>query len=270
MKTAALLFVALVTAAGCASAAAAHTFQPMTSCPAGTKPAIVGGNFKCLRVGQACASKYSPAYSKFGFKCVAGHLRKRTAVPPRPKPAPAPAPPQPIAAKVLADKAGVSSRYSSIGSTFAGYGVVLRNVSPDEDALRVSVLANVLDAAGRILASDSQDIVGIPAGATYYVGGDVIYSSATPAVSLETSVQVGGRHSKSIGALPPIANLRWTSGSSGAEVDGEFSNPYTRTMSDLARIGVVCFDASGNVIGGDRTYPPAQLPPGGRAGFSVE
>jgi hypothetical protein len=67
------------------------------ACPRGSKPAIIGGSFKCLRAGQPCKSRYQTAYRKYGFSCVSGHLRKRARVvaPPTPAPPPAPQPPPP-------------------------------------------------------------------------------------------------------------------------------------------------------------------------------
>jgi hypothetical protein len=59
------------------------------SCPRGSKPAIIAGTFKCLRVGQACKARYQSAYRKYGLKCVSGRLRKIT------KPVPQPPPPPP-------------------------------------------------------------------------------------------------------------------------------------------------------------------------------
>lgn len=70
------------------------------SCAAGAKPAIVAGNFKCLRVGAPCVRRYQSTYRRYGFSCVNGKLRKYV----KPRPAPtttvvvtttAPAPPPP-------------------------------------------------------------------------------------------------------------------------------------------------------------------------------
>src|SRR5262245_19266768 len=40
-----------------------------------TKPAVIGGNFKCLRVGQQCAARYQGAYRKYGFHCTKSRLQ---------------------------------------------------------------------------------------------------------------------------------------------------------------------------------------------------
>lgn len=86
---------------------------------------------------------------------------------------------------------------------------------------------------------------------------------------LEITAQVQERAKKSI-ILPPISNLRvGTDVFGSARVFGEFSNPYTRTMSSFARITVVVFDGTGTVIGGGFTFPDASVPPGGRIGFDT-
>jgi hypothetical protein len=194
----------------------------------------------------------------------AGSASARFSVIARPSP-----PPPTIPAKVVVVKSGVSSRPSGSSYTFAGYGVVLQNVSPDEDALQVAVTVNILDASGLILHSESDTYTAIPAGATYYAGGDSFFSGSTPAARVEAIVQVGSHQKKSIGGLPPVANIRTSEGFSSADVLGEFQNPYTKTISSLARITAVCFDASGNVIGGGFDYPNSSVTPGGRIGFDI-
>jgi hypothetical protein len=168
-----------------------------------------------------------------------------------------PPPPPRIPARVVVAKSGFAQRASPIGSTFLGYGMVLQNVSPDEDALNVRVLVNILDSSGVILDSETDTYEVIPAGATYYAGGDSIFKGT--AARLEITVI----------ELPQVANLRVEQGLfDEAEVVGEVINASTsRTLSDLARITFVAFDGAGNVIGGGFTYPPTALPPGGRAGF---
>jgi hypothetical protein len=40
------------------------------SCSAGYRHAVIGGQEKCLRRGQYCASRYRKQYPRYGFKCV--------------------------------------------------------------------------------------------------------------------------------------------------------------------------------------------------------
>lgn len=78
-------------------------------------------------------------------------------------------PPPPVAARVVVDKNGFNLD-DGFSTRQVAYGVVLRNVSPDEDALRVSVTVSAVDANNQILKSDSTTIAVIPAAETYYLG----------------------------------------------------------------------------------------------------
>jgi hypothetical protein len=170
---------------------------------------------------------------------------------------PPPRPPT-IPARVVVTKSGISGRWlEGTGSTFAGYGVVLQNVSPDEDAFDVQVLVNILDGGGRILKSETATYEEIPASATYYGGGDSIFTG-TPA-RLEISVKVGERRKKASVALPQVSNLRVQDFFGRPQVLGEVANTSTsKTLSSLARISFVCLDGAGNVLGGGLAYPPAR------------
>ena len=69
-----------------------------STCPSGSKRAVIAGKPRCLRTGQPCAKRNEAAYKKHGFTCVNGHLRKRTVAPaPSPTPPPASLPPPPPA-----------------------------------------------------------------------------------------------------------------------------------------------------------------------------
>jgi hypothetical protein len=185
--------------------------------------------------------------------------------------APPPPPPPSIPARVVVVKSGFAQGPPpfEFELTDLGYGVVLQNVSPDEDALDVSVLVNIRDSSGVILDSETDTYPLIPAGATYYAGGDSFFEGT--AARLEITVTVGERRPKSAIELPQVANLRVEQGlfdEADAEVTGEVVNPSTsRTLSDLSEITFVAFDGAGNVIGGGREYLMAEVPPGGRVGF---
>ncbi|HWH93964.1 MAG TPA: hypothetical protein VNT03_08880 [Baekduia sp.] len=74
----------LATAAlvGIPAAAPAATHQPNApvavaakTCGAGYTHAVIGGQHKCLRRGQFCATRYAKQYRRYGFTCTAGRLR---------------------------------------------------------------------------------------------------------------------------------------------------------------------------------------------------
>lgn len=190
------------------------------------------------------------------------------------QPPPPPPPPPTIPAKVVVVKAGLSSGPGSFkDETAISWGVVLQNASPDEDALDVELTLNFIDANGLTVRSRTTFTgYDIPAGATYYVGDYYVQSStvATPVRLDVASVQIGKHQRKSIGGLPQVANVRASDFATGyAHVQGDFGNPYGKTISSAAPVTVVAFDAAGNVIGGGTGNPNASVTPGARTGFDV-
>lgn len=177
-----------------------------------------------------------------------------------------------VPAKVALLKSGFSVAANDTIGSFVGLGLVLRNVSPDEDALHVAVTVNILDASNSILKTESSTIEAIPAGSTYYFGDDAFLDTNQQPRKLEVVLQVGKRAKKGL-TLPPVANLRLSnyrsSTSGGIEIDGQLSNPFTKSLSLLARITGVLFDSAGKVIGGGSTHPQNEVPPGKRIGFAI-
>jgi hypothetical protein len=176
-----------------------------------------------------------------------------------------------VPAHVVVVKSGFSQaplEFSS--STEVDYGLVLQNTSPDETASRVSVTVNLVDSANHVIKTDADTIEAIPPSTTYYHGSVTFTDSATTVSRLETIVQVGARSTVRL-ALPPVSNVLVSTDPDLNElrVTGEFSNPYTKTLSGLARITAVIFDAGGDVIGGSFTFPQSDVPPGGREGFDM-
>jgi hypothetical protein len=53
-------------------------------CSSGYVDAVIGGAHKCLRAGEFCASRYEGDYERYGYTCVNGHLRRRSASSPPP------------------------------------------------------------------------------------------------------------------------------------------------------------------------------------------
>lgn len=182
---------------------------------------------------------------------------------------PPPPPPPVIPAKLELEKYGFGV-WAEAGSilSFVGYGAVIRNLSPDEDALDVTVLVNVIGSSGQILESDGFSYAAIPAAATYYAGGTIVIDQA-PVARIEVNVSFRDRAKKAV-ALPPVSNVRVPGNEFGfAEVDGELQNTSTKPLSTYAQISAVAFDAAGNVIGGGWDTPAADVPPGGRIGFRI-
>jgi hypothetical protein len=58
-----------------AEPASGRSLAPGATCKAGLKPAVVGGVFSCLKVGQTCQAKHERDYARSGFACRSGRLR---------------------------------------------------------------------------------------------------------------------------------------------------------------------------------------------------
>jgi hypothetical protein len=100
------------------------------SCARGTKAAVVGGNFRCLRVGQKCSARYQSGYRRYGFHCASGRLRRGTGMPATAVPAPAtpPPPPRPTPAAVDGHYKGVTSQNETFEFDIANGGLSFRGL----------------------------------------------------------------------------------------------------------------------------------------------
>lgn len=67
--------VAAAFALALAAGVAVPRGSAQASCSAGFVSAVVGGESKCLRAGEFCAAGKEADYQRYGFTCVAGHLR---------------------------------------------------------------------------------------------------------------------------------------------------------------------------------------------------
>ncbi len=173
--------------------------------------------------------------------------------------------------RITVEKSGFSIR-PKFGGTTVSWGLVLRNSSPNADALDVYVLVNFLLADDRALGTKTQSIGGIRAGQVFYLGGEMKFPGAAPITRLEPVIQIGGHQRRSL-ILPAITNLviepstydaGWVGG-----VRGELVNDDPPWVFQSAKISTVVFDASDNVIGGGTGFANALLPPGTRQVFKA-
>jgi hypothetical protein len=128
---AALIVIGAVAVFGGAAAtvAAGQTSGSFSSCPKGSRPAVIAGSFKCLKVGQSCKARYQGSYRKYGFHCVNGRLRKGTGVSHTPPPpAPSPPPPEPTPAAIDGHYKGVTSQNETFEFDIVSGGLVFRGL----------------------------------------------------------------------------------------------------------------------------------------------
>jgi hypothetical protein len=126
--TGGLAFVAFCAAlAGVVGSAAPEA--KAASCARGTKPAVIGGNFKCLRAGQQCSARYQAAYRRYGFHCASSRLRKGTGVAPASAAEPPyTPPPAPTPAAIDGHYKGVTSQNETFEFDIANGGLSFRGL----------------------------------------------------------------------------------------------------------------------------------------------
>jgi hypothetical protein len=173
--------------------------------------------------------------------------------------------------KIAVENQGFSIRPRFSG-TNVSFGVLLRNTSPNADALEVYVLVNMLLADGHVLGTSTNTIDIIGAGGTYALGDSLSFPGAAPIARLEVVVKVGGSQKpalrqptiENIGIVPSRNDPTWV-----GEVNGELINTHPSLNLRRAKLSTVVLDAGGNIIGGGTGFANALLPPGTREAFVI-
>jgi hypothetical protein len=166
---------------------------------------------------------------------------------------------------------GFSVRAKTTGSE-ASFGLMLRNSSPNADALNVYVLVNFVMADGQAIGTKTEVLDAIPAGTTFAYGGSLLFPSAAPVARLEIVIKVGGRQRgtihqplvQSIGIVPGLRDAMWV-----GEVNGEIVNDHASLNVNRTKLSTVVFDANGTIVGGGSGNASALLPPGTRQVFKI-
>jgi hypothetical protein len=173
--------------------------------------------------------------------------------------------------KIVVTNQGFSVRPKARGSSVS-YGVMLRNTSPNADALNVYVIVNFVMSNGALIGTKAETIDAVPAGTNYAYGGFLAFPGAAPVAQLEVVIQVGGRQRAEI-HQPLVANIRIVPDRRDAtwvgEVDGEIINDHQRLNLARTKVSTVVFDPAGNIIGGGSGLATASLPPGTRQAFVI-
>lgn len=174
-------------------------------------------------------------------------------------------------ARVEIAKEGFSQRVRN-GRREVSYGIVLANVSPQNDALSVSAHVNLLDATNTVLKTDVTTVSTIGAAAQHFLGGSVTIPEGIPVSTLETIIRIGAQQPKAL-KMPELTDYRilpspFDPGWVGAVMFQAFNDEPLLLFSS-PKISVVIFDASGNVIGGGTGFASASLAPGVRAQYDA-
>jgi len=177
----------------------------------------------------------------------------------------------PLAAKVVVDKDGFSQRANEYdGTSNVSYGIVLKNTSPQQDAVETYVLVNFVDAGGHLLGTTSSTVGLIGAGSTYPLGDNMRLRTMTSVDHLEITVQTKKSQPKGPTLQPTLQNVHVIPGTGYmGEVDGELVNGDPKLSLQRVDFSVVIFDASGAVVGGGTGMQLGTVPPGARAVFII-
>lgn len=176
-----------------------------------------------------------------------------------------------IPPKIVVVDQGFSVRGKSSGSQ-ASFGLMLRNSSPNADAIDVYVLINFVMADGQAIGTKAETIEAIAAGTTFAYGGSLSFPGAAPVSRLEVVVKIGDRQRRaihqplvqSLGIVPGRRDALWV-----GEVNGEIVNDHATLNVSRTKLSTVVFDANGAIVGGGAGYATALLPPGTRQVFTI-
>ena len=178
-----------------------------------------------------------------------------------------------IPPRISVEKRGFSVRVHPYGGSDVSYGVILRNHSPNADAVNVTVLVNFVMADNNLIGSASTNIPLIPAGSDYALGSNLGFPGAAPVDRLEIVIQVAGLVKHTAGHQPALANVAiepslYDPGWVG-DIAGELINNDSRLFLQSTSFSAVLFDSAGNVVGGGNGYNYGTLPPGTRMVFKL-
>jgi predicted small lipoprotein YifL len=147
-------------------------------------------------------------------------------------------------------------------------GAVLKN-NGTAGASDIEVTFNALDKHGDVVATETADVSVVPAGETFNVGADTLVDGEKV-----HSVEIYADVADSVGpeyGLPEVSRARVTHeryefmDGGNTEITAQVRNNMDQSLSSLASVYAVMFDASGKVIGGTHTYPERDIRPGRRA-----
>ena len=178
-----------------------------------------------------------------------------------------------IPPRISIEKDGFTVKAAGYGTgTDVSYGIIVRNHSPNADALNVNVLVNFVLSNDHLLGSTSTTIPVIAAGSSYALGNSFGFTGAAPIARLETVIQVGSsqRHAGHSPALdniviePGLNDKAWV-----GDVAGEVINNDPSLTLQTTQYSAVILDSAGNVLGGGGGSTYGALPPGTRMVFRL-
>ena len=160
-----------------------------------------------------------------------------------------------------AEKAGNEPKAKLVKAGFGkdgdyGYAsAIVTNSSPDNVGMFVTVQFNLLDSKGDLVASDSQVEQFTSANQTLALGSQFEMEGKKKVAKVEATLGLDNKISQDDAPNLPVGKVKVEKVQyEGTKAIFEVRNPGTVAQKG-ARIGVVCFDKSGKIIGGGSEYP---------------
>ena len=177
-----------------------------------------------------------------------------------------------IPAKIVVTKSGWSVRPRPLGATLS-YGLLLKNTSPNVNAMKVNVQVNFVLADSKLIGTATQLVASIGAGQTYNYAGQLNFPGTAPVAKLEFVIIVGALEKAAKVPQPGLDNIAVVPGQFDPTwtgwVQGEVVNDHLSLVLRNANLSAVLFDAAGNVLGGASGSAYNKLPPGTRQVFKM-
>ncbi|MBD0328599.1 MAG: hypothetical protein ICV64_00625 [Thermoleophilia bacterium] len=181
-----------------------------------------------------------------------------------------------VPARISVEQTGFSLRPGRMSGASISYGVILKNQSPNQDAMDITVLVNFVDDQNVLWGSKTTRVFGIAAGTRYALGDSLNFQGVPPVTRLEVTIQIGRRAAATrrpapLASIPSVRNVRivpafhepqWV-----GQVDGDVYNDDPRLILERTSFSAVVFDASGSIIGGGNGRSMISLPPSARSVF---
>jgi hypothetical protein len=170
--------------------------------------------------------------------------------------------------ELSAPKLNVAERgFSRIGDQ-TSYGIVVKNPAAD-DAVGVEVQTNFIGTDGGVIATETDDLAGVPAGERVNVGGEAD-TNGEAVRSLDVTITTDSGATAGTVALPKANRVRLSHEDfGGLSVRAQVTNTLDQPLSSISDVFAVLRDGSGDIVGGLSSFPNSDVQPGGRAAVEL-
>jgi hypothetical protein len=150
----------------------------------------------------------------------------------------------------------------------ASYGLIVKNPSTDTDAIEVDVTVNLVGADGDIVQTDTQNLVGVPAGAEFAIGAEAD-TSGDRVRRMEVTVTASEGATAGELTVPEATRPKILRDEFGTTVRVQVHNTMDTALSSITDVFAVLRDSSGKIVGGMSGFPDSDIQPGARAAVEL-